>query len=116
MMKLEMKSYTHVNQQNYELDYCKNKIEFARTTLEKVQDIGRIMEQSTKQSKNIEESLHRATADIDEVNKNVKQPYISKSKYKSQDYKKTYNTHILKRKNMHMMWKKGHLSHNCCAR
>ena len=41
-------------------------------TLEKIQDIGRIMEQSTKQSKNIEESLHGATADIDEVNKNVK--------------------------------------------
>ena len=52
-------------------------------TLEKIQDIGRIMEQSTKQSKNIEESLHGATADIDEVNKNVKQAYKSKSKYKS---------------------------------
>ena len=26
MMKLEIKSYTHLNRQNYELDYYKNKI------------------------------------------------------------------------------------------
>ena len=58
-------------------------------TLEKVQNIGVIMEQSSKQSTNIEEPLHGANADIDEVNKIVKQPYKYKSKYKSQDYKKT---------------------------
>ena len=53
-----------------------------------MRNIGRIIEQSTKQSKNIDESLHGANADIDEVNKIAKQPYKSKSKYKSQDYKK----------------------------
>ena len=41
------------------------------------------MEKSTKQIKNIEESLHGASADIDEVNKIVKQTYKPKSKYKS---------------------------------
>ena len=41
------------------------------------------IEQSTKHSKNIEESLHGANADIDEVYKIVKKPYKSKSKYKS---------------------------------
>ena len=46
------------------------------------------MEQSTKQSKYIEESLHGANAEIDEVNKIVKQLHTSKSKNKSQDYKK----------------------------
>ena len=43
-----------------------------------------------KTKKNIEESLHGANADIDEVNKIVKQPYKPTNKYKSQDYKKTY--------------------------
>ena len=35
------------------------------------------MEQSTKKSKNIEESLHGANADIEEVNKIGKQQYKS---------------------------------------
>ena len=41
------------------------------------------MKQSSKQIKNIEESLHGANTEIDEVNKIVKQPYTSKSKNKS---------------------------------
>ena len=36
-------------------------------TLEKVQNIGRIIEQSTEQSKNVKESLHGANAGIDEA-------------------------------------------------
>ena len=35
------------------------------------------MERSTKQSKNIEESLHGANADIEEVNKIAKRQYKS---------------------------------------
>ena len=40
-------------------------------TLGKVQNVERTMEQCTKKVKNIEESLHGANADIDEVNKFV---------------------------------------------
>ena len=47
------------------------------------------MEQSIKQSKNIEESLQRANADVDELHKIVKQACKWKSKHKSEDYKKT---------------------------
>ena len=71
------------------------------------------MEQSTKQSKYIEESLHGANAEIDEVNKIVKQLYTSKSKNKSQDYKKTYRHSHSKKKTCTRCGKKGHLSHNC---
>ena len=71
------------------------------------------MEKPTKQSTNIEESLHGANADIDEVNKTVKQPYKYKSKYKSQDYKKTYKHSHSKEKTCARCGKKGHLSHNC---
>ena len=76
-------------------------------TLEKVQNTGRIMEQSTKQTKNIEESLHGVNAEIDEVNKIVKQPYTSKSKNKSQDYKKTYTHSHSKEKTCTPCGKKG---------
>ena len=82
-------------------------------TLEKVENIGRIMKQSTKQSKNIEEPLHEANADIDEVNKIVKQPYKSKNRYKSQDYKKAYKQPHSKEKTCTRCGKQGHLSHNC---
>ena len=82
-------------------------------TLEKVQNIGRIMKQSTKQSKNIEEPLHEANADIDEVNKIVKQPYKSKNRYKSQDYKKAYKQPHSKVKTCTRCGKQGRLSHNC---
>ena len=78
-----------------------------------MRNIGRIIEQSTKQSKKIDESLHGANADIDEVNKIAKQPYKSKSKYKSQDYKKTYKHRHFKEKRCTRCGNKGHLSHNC---
>ena len=70
-------------------------------TLEKVQNIGRIIELSIKQSKNIEEPLHGTNADIDEVNKLVKQPFKSKRKYKSQDYKKACKHSHSKEKHTH---------------
>ena len=44
----------------------------------KVQNVGRIMEQCTKKVKNIEQWLHGANEDIDEVNKfvnNLKRKY-----------------------------------------
>ena len=71
------------------------------------------MKQSTKQSKNIEEPLHEANADIDEVNKIVKQPYKSKNRYKSQDYKKAYKQPHSKVKTCTRCGKQGRLSHNC---
>ena len=82
-------------------------------TLEKVENIGRIMKQSTKQSKNIEEPLHEANADTDEANKIVKQPCKSKNRYKSQDYKKPYKQPYSKEKKCTRCGKQGHLSHNC---
>ena len=63
------------------------------------------MEKSTKQSKNIEESLHGTIADIDEVNKLVKQPY-QKVNINRKIIKKHINTRILKRKHAHDVEKK----------